>query len=73
MLSKRRARNVAKIILWSAADDLSRMTGDLREDEALVVAQALQELANELICSMSEAAYQRAEQDLRDIRINDDF
>lgn len=70
MLSKRRARNVAKIILWNAADDLSRMTGDIKEEDAAIVAEALLDLGVELICSMSDDAYERAEQDLRDIRID---
>ena len=67
-LPRRRARNVAKLLMWSAVEQYER--DGMIEDE---VAEAMAELRAGILSSMGDRAYDRAELDLQSWRRRGDF
>lgn len=61
MISRRRRRNAAKILAWSLIDDA--VQHGAVQDEPMEA--ELKALTVEMLNSMSEAGYERAEADLR--------
>ena len=67
-LPRRRARSLAKLLMWSAVEQYER--DGMIEDE---VAEAMAELRVGILTSMGDRAMDQAEEDLRSWRHRGDF